>query len=56
LTGAWTGTLGAWVLGVSRKRTMLAVILGVVVSGTIVSAVVILGIEGFIIFINKKWR
>jgi uncharacterized membrane protein len=56
LTGAWTGTLGAWVLGVSRKRTMLAVILGVVISGTIVSAVVILGIEGFNIFINKKWR
>jgi uncharacterized membrane protein len=56
LTGAWTGTLGAWVLGVSRRRTMAAVILGVVVSGTIVSAVVILGIEGFNIFINKKWR
>jgi len=55
-TGAWTGTLGAWVLGVSRKRTMLAVILGVIVSGTIVSAVVILGIEGFNIFVNKKWR
>jgi uncharacterized membrane protein len=56
LTGAWTGTLGAWVLGVSRKRTMLAVILGCVIAGIIVSAVVILGIEGFNIFINKKWR
>jgi len=56
LTGAWTGTLGAWVLGVSRRRTMLAVILGVIVSGTIVTAVVILGIEGFNIFVNKKWR
>jgi uncharacterized membrane protein len=55
LTGAWTGTLGAWVLGVSRRRTMLAVVLGVVVSGTIVSAVVFLWKEGFNIFINKKW-
>ncbi|MDR0457303.1 MAG: small multi-drug export protein, partial [Treponema sp.] len=29
ITGAWTGTLGSWVLGVSRRRTMLAVIIGV---------------------------
>jgi len=56
LTGAWTGTLGAWVLGVSRKRTMLAVILGVIVSGTIVSAVVLGAVKGFNIFINEKWR
>jgi uncharacterized membrane protein len=56
LTGAWTGTLGAWVLGVSRRRTMLAVILGVIVSATIVTAVVKLGIEGFNVFVNKKWR
>ena len=45
VTGAWTGTLGAWVLGVSRRRTMAAVILGVFVAGAIVSAVVLLGIE-----------
>ena len=56
LTGAWTGTLGAWVLGVSRKRTMLAVIIGVIVSGIIVSTVVRLGIEGFNIFLNKNWK
>jgi uncharacterized membrane protein len=56
LTGAWTGTLGAWVLGVSRRRTMLAVCLGCLISGLIVSAAVILGIEGFNIIINKKWR
>jgi len=56
LTGAWTGTLGAWVLGVSRRRTMLAVIIGVIISGTIVTVVVQLGIEGFNIFVNKKWK
>jgi uncharacterized membrane protein len=46
VTGAWTGTLGAWVLGVSKRRTMLAVVLGVIVAGAIVSAVV---------FLIEKW-
>jgi uncharacterized membrane protein len=56
LTGAWTGTLGAWVLGVSRRRTMLAVIFGVLTAGAIVTTVVMLGIEALNIFINGKWR
>jgi len=56
ITGAWTGTLGSWILGVSRRRTMLAVIIGVLAAGAIVSAVVMLGIETFNIFINSKWR
>jgi uncharacterized membrane protein len=56
LTGAWTGTLGAWVLGVSRRRTMLAVIIGVLTAGAIVTTVVMLGIEALNIFINGKWR
>jgi uncharacterized membrane protein len=43
-TGAWTGTLGAWVLGMSRWTTFLAVALGVAVSGAIVTAVCTLGI------------
>ncbi|MDR2731048.1 MAG: small multi-drug export protein [Treponema sp.] len=53
LTGAWTGTLGAWILGVSKKRTMLAVIIGVITAGAIVSAVVILGIEALNFFVKK---
>jgi len=55
LTGAWTGTLGAWVLGVSRRRTMLAVVIGVLVAGLVVTTVVMLGIEALNIFINSKW-
>jgi uncharacterized membrane protein len=47
MTGAWTGTLGAWVLGVSRKKTMLAVILGVIISGAIVTSIMTLGIQVF---------
>ena len=52
-TGAWTGTLGAWILGVSKRRTMAAVILGVIVSGVIVTAVVVFGIEAANLFIKK---
>jgi uncharacterized membrane protein len=53
ITGAWTGTLGAWILGVSKKRTMAAVILGVAAAGVIVTAVVVLGIEALNLFIKK---
>ena len=53
ITGAWTGTLGAWILGVSKKRTMLAVIIGVFTAGVIVTTVVVLGIEAFNMFIKK---
>jgi uncharacterized membrane protein len=52
VTGAWTGTLGAWVLGLSRRKTMAAVILGVIAAGAIVSAVVALGIGAFRFFIK----
>ena len=52
ITGAWTGTLGAWVLGLSRRRTMLAVLVGVTISGLIVSAIVLLGIEALDLFIK----
>jgi uncharacterized membrane protein len=53
LTGAWTGTLGAWILGVSKKRTMAAVIVGVIIAGIIVTTVVIIGIETLNFFIRK---
>jgi uncharacterized membrane protein len=53
ITGAWTGTLGAWVLGVSKRRTMAAVILGVFAAGAVVSAVVMLGIEALHFFVKK---
>ena len=53
ITGAWTGTLGAWVLGVSKRRTMAAVILGVCISGAVVTAVVMLGVEALHLFVKK---
>jgi uncharacterized membrane protein len=53
VTGAWTGTLGAWILGLDRKKTLLSVIIGVIVAGCIVTAVSLLGISAFSIFIKK---
>jgi uncharacterized membrane protein len=56
VTGAWTGTLGAWMLGLPRGKTLLAVILGVLTAGAVVTLVTIammLGIETLNIFIKK---
>ena len=53
LTGAYTGTAGAWVLGLEKRKTILAVTAGVVISGIIVSLVLYFGIETFS-FVTKK--
>jgi uncharacterized membrane protein len=53
ITGAWTGTLGAWVLGLSKRRTLLAVVLGVVIAGAVVTAVTLLGIQALSSFVKK---
>ncbi|MDR0761227.1 MAG: small multi-drug export protein [Treponema sp.] len=53
MTGAWTGTLGAWVLGLSKRRTLPAVILGVTVAGAIVTALVVLGVKAAGIFVKE---
>ena len=50
VTGAYTGTLGAWILGLGKRRTMAAVFAGVLIAGIIVSAVSVLGIEAFDFF------
>jgi uncharacterized membrane protein len=52
MTGAWTGTLGAWVLGLGRRRTLAAVILGVAAAGALVTALTVLGIKAADIFIK----
>lgn len=54
ITGAYTGSLGAWVLGLDAKRTFLAVLAGVVISGVIVTLISYLGIEAFSFFIKKE--
>jgi uncharacterized membrane protein len=53
VTGAWTGTLGAWILGLGRRKTMIAVAAGVAIAGVIVSIVVGLGLEALSIFVKR---
>ncbi len=52
VTGAYTGTLGAFILGMERKKALLAIALGVVAAGVIVSAVAYLGIGALSLFIK----
>ena len=56
ITGAYTGTLGAWILGLGKRRTMLAVLAGVMIAGVIVSLVSVLGLETFDLFIKHIGR
>ena len=43
ITGAWTGTIGAWVLGLDRKKSILFILFGVLISGIVVSTVIYTG-------------
>lgn len=53
ITGAYTGTLGAWVLGMDWKRSCLAALGGVIISGMIVTAIILLGAGTHSIFIKN---
>ncbi len=53
ITGAYTGTFAAWVFGIEKKKGFLAVSLGVLISGLIVTAVFLSGVELFS-FLMKK--
>ncbi len=45
VTGAYTGTFAAWLFGIKKRKAFLAVSLGVIISGIIVSTVVLTGSE-----------
>lgn len=54
VTGAWTGTLGAWVLGMDKRKASLAILGGVLAAGIIVSVLVaLLGAGAQIIFLKS---
>lgn len=53
ITGAWTGSIGAWVLNLNKKKSVLAIACGVVISGIIVSAILYAGIGINSIFVKK---
>ncbi len=53
ITGAYTGALGAWVLGLERRKAFPALVLGVVVAGVVVAGVYALGIKALYIFMRR---
>jgi uncharacterized membrane protein len=57
ITGAYTGALGAWILGMKPRRSSLFIAIGVVMAAAIVSAVYYLvtklGLEALRIFIKS---
>ncbi len=53
VTGAWTGTLGAWVLGLDRKKSFFAIVLGVLMAATIVTVVLLTG-SGLVDLFTKQ--
>ena len=53
VTGAYTGTLGAWLMGLDAKKTFLSVFIGVIISGIIVTAISYFGISAFSIFTKQ---
>jgi len=47
VTGAYTGSFAAWVFGIEKRKGFLAVSLGVLIAGLIVSAIFLSGAELF---------
>jgi len=53
VTGAWTGALGAWLLELDRKKAFIFISMGVLISATIVTTVVLTGTSLFSIFVKQ---
>jgi uncharacterized membrane protein len=49
ITGAWTGSIAAVLLGMSFKKAILSIFLGVLIAGVIVTCLTLLGWAGAII-------
>lgn len=49
MTGAWTGSIAAVLLGISYGRALLAIFLGVLIAGGIVTSLSLLGFWGLVI-------
>jgi uncharacterized membrane protein len=52
MTGAYTGALGAWVLGMKPWKAFLAISVGVVMAGIVVTIVAFFGIKALSFFIK----
>ncbi len=52
VTGAYTGSLAAWIFDIDKKKSFLAVVLGVMISGLIVTTVFLSGAKVFDLFMK----
>lgn len=52
ITGAYTGTIIAWFLGMNRKKAIMSIALGVLLAGIIVTLVSVIGISSLRIFVK----
>jgi len=52
ITGAYTGALGAWVLGMEKRKSFVAIAAGVIIAGFIVAMISVLGIKALNIFLQ----
>jgi uncharacterized membrane protein len=53
VTGAYTGSFAAWIFGIEKRKAFLAIVVGVLIAGLIVSAIFLSG-EGIFSFLLKK--
>jgi uncharacterized membrane protein len=53
VTGAYTGTLGAWFFGMDRKKSFIAIAQGVLIAGAIVTFAWLSGVTLLQLFIKK---
>jgi len=53
VTGAYTGSFAAWVFGIEKRKGFLAVSLGVLIAGLLVSAIFLSGAELFSFLLKK---
>ena len=53
ITGAWTAALGAWVLGLKKRPTIIAISFGVLISATIVTLLIAFGVGLDSMFIKR---
>lgn len=53
VTGAYTGSFAAWVFGIEKRKGFLAVTMGVLIAGLIVSAIFLSGAELFSFLLKK---
>lgn len=47
VTGAWTGTIISWLLGLDRKKSFVAISAGVLIAGIVVTLITLAGLGVF---------